>query len=237
MQPLILLGAPIRDRAWILPRYLDAIESQEYPKKRIGLQWILNDCHDDSEAVLWKWLDRVGDKYAFANVERLDFGREDPPEKVNSRNGGVNRDTYACLATLRNKLRLRVLEGEADYLFSLDSDVIIPMDALTRLTHWKADVVAGLIRNASDDGVYNFLQYDHNRRRFLRDYRPVPAILFHVDLTGAVCLYSRAALEAGRWSVGASGEDEGMARDLMQSGILSWVDGSVLCEHVMRYEP
>ena len=44
----IMIGCPVRDREWILPKYLDSIYALSYPKENICLCFIVNDSTDNT---------------------------------------------------------------------------------------------------------------------------------------------------------------------------------------------
>lgn len=227
MNPLVLIAAPVRNRAWILPRYLDAIAALDYPQDRLRFAWFLNDCQDNSAAILSRWMDddRRG------TLETFNTGRTESEYRGATRVAGPRCRAYPVLATLRNRILDEAAWLGADYLLSLDTDVIVRPDTLRRLLDHKKDVVAALVRNG--ERAWNYLQHDQSRDEYIRCGAPHPG-LFRVGLTGAACLYSRRAIQAGRFSVGATGEDEGMARSLRAAGIEMWVDGTHELEHVME---
>jgi len=71
---------------------------------------------------------------------------------------GGDEVTYAAVNgwfadRARNEMARMALEGEYDYLFMVDSDIILPPDALVRLREAAVDVATGYyVRGLSDDG-------------------------------------------------------------------------------------
>jgi glycosyltransferase involved in cell wall biosynthesis len=47
-----MIGCPVRNRAWILPAYLQSLEALDYPRERIIYCFIVNDCEDSTPDIL-----------------------------------------------------------------------------------------------------------------------------------------------------------------------------------------
>lgn len=228
--PRVMIAAPARNRAWILPRYLDALAALDYPRDFLLFHWIVNDSTDDSLRLLQEWC--AGRPRAMVHQE--DTGRTESEYAGALRLAGPRSRAYPILADLRNCIREWVLVSGVDYLLSVDTDILVRPDTLRRLLSHQVDVVAALVDNGHR--AHNFLSWDSRTGDFYR--RPAQHIsqdwLTNVGLTGACCLYSRRALGAGTWGVGVTGEDEGFARCMLDVGIDQWVDGGHQLEHVME---
>ena len=225
--PRITIACPVRNRAWILPRYLDALDALEYPKDRLQFHFVVNDCTDNSLELLMRWMDgRRG------HVDIIDIGAR-PSDTRGALRTGERIAIYPLLAKLRNHILDTAMEDGAHYLFSVDSDILVDPDTLLRLLSAGRDVAAGIVKNGPGH-CYNFLQFSPETDQYVRTNTAPSSGIFEVGLTGACCLYSRAAMHASRFApYGAGGEDEGMARGLRSAGITQWVDGGAHCEHIM----
>ena len=228
--PRVMIAAPVRNRAWSLPLYLRALETLNYPREQLFFHWIVNDSTDASFRLLRDWMFRVAP--ALATVERLDFGRTETEYQGATRLAGPRARAIPILAELRNRIRQGALDRGVDYLFSVDTDILVRPDTLRRLLSHQVDVAAALVDNGH--GAYNYLHQSPEGDGFIRYPGPPPGQLCWVALTGACCLYSRRALEAGTWKVGPTGEDEGFARCMLDAGFDQWVDGGHQLEHVME---
>lgn len=229
MTPLVMVGGPVRNRAWVLPQYLDALEAVNYPSDRTFYFWVVNDSTDDSERILRDWLARTN-RHGAVTVKN--YGDRPADTRGALRLGRERRaTTYPILADLRQGIFDTAVLLDVDYYLSIDSDVIVPPNVLTALLGTGKDAVAGLIDNGH--GSFNYLFYDELSDMYVRRRTEIRG-LEPVGLTGAVCLYSRVALSHGVWSVGESGEDEGIARSLRSVGVQMWVDGRVTCTHVLE---
>ena len=228
--PLVTIGAPVRNRAWILPRYLDALERLDYPKERLAFHWIVNDSMDATEGILHAWKEAHFSKYRRITIDRIDFGPR-PMDTFGAIRVPAKRDlSLPVLAELRNRL---FEDLDSEYFFGVDSDIIVNQETLKCLLSHKKDVCAALVRNGIQIGDYIFLLYNEKTDRFYRNNVEAPNRLFEVGLTGACCLYSWLAATHGIWSVERTGEDEGLARSLRPLEIAPFVDGTQHCEHVM----
>jgi glycosyltransferase involved in cell wall biosynthesis len=222
----VMVGCPVRNRAWILPRYLDCL--QKIDKKDIKLRYcfIINDCNDASPQILEK------------------FKRQQPePVLLITRNhflpGGTHRSEYSFsrLAELRNLLLEAFLQSDSEYLFSVDSDILVPQNILALLLRDNCDIISSLVCNGheiGDPGIYNILQrnkggnYIHIRQ-FPRDQ------VFPVDCTGAAYLIKRTVIEAGvRYSGKNGGEDIAFCEGALARGFGVFCDGRIECLHIMQ---
>jgi hypothetical protein len=222
----VMIASPVRNRAWVLPEFLAALDRLEFPQDRLSFYFLANDCADASPQILRSWA---------AERPRAVV------EEVNTGVPGWNRYRwphydYGNLAFLRNRILKRFLESACTHLFSVDSDVIVPPHALARLLAADRPVVAGVISNfpglpVEDSPAHNFLflvdgHYRHQRH--------VPEGLFEVDLTGAVVLIRRDVVEAGvRYEGHPSGEDAGFCEQAKARGFRLWCHGGVRCQHRM----
>lgn len=224
--PLVLIGCPVRNRARVLPAYLASLEALDYPPDRLRFAFVLNDSVDASEAML----------RAFARQR---------PTALLHRDLGFPRwqrghYSYANLALLRNLLIEEALRSGADYLFSVDSDVLPPPHALRRLLDASRAIVGARVPNdlhlPGEHWRCNFLCADERGR--LRHPRTFPPdALLPVDVVGAAVLIARPVLEAGcRYAPAPTGEDEGFCRQAKAAGFQPWVDTGLVCRHMMREE-
>ena len=165
-------------------------------------------------------------------LETINAGRTESEYQGSTRLAGPRLRAYPILADLRNFILSVADFFRVDYLLSLDTDVIVRPDTLRRLLGHGKDVCAALVRNGPGN-CWNYLHMHPERDEFTRSGPPRPD-LFWVGLTGAACLYSRRAIQAGRFAVGVTGEDEGFARCMLTAGIDQWMDGTHELEHVME---
>jgi hypothetical protein len=222
----VMVGCPVRDRAWILPRYLECLEKLDRSQCQVQYAFIINNCSDLSPQIL------------------ADFARRHPGivrliEKNYDSPGSHGRGQYNFyrLAELRNLLLKAFLDSDCDYLFSLDSDILAPGGTLTQLLADNCDIVSALVCNGheiGDPGIYNILeQVSDGSYIHIRDF-PRDRV-FPVDCTGAAYLIKRAVIEAGvRYSSQRGGEDIAFCEVAASRGFNIFCDGRVECLHLMR---
>lgn len=226
----ILIACPVRNREWILWRYLRALEILDYPGDKLSFHFILNDSIDDSKNILYIWKNSKKNDFKSIQISEVNFNFPEYIDKKGYRQDCKTRHKFAypALSILRNLiLDISAINTDIDYLFSVDSDVILYPDILNRLLSEDKDIVAGLIKNGVNE--YNFLPFKGNRSI-------VPEGAFEVKTTGAVMLISREVFEnkAIRYSPKPSGEDEGFCESARARGFKSFVLPE-LQEHVMRW--
>lgn len=181
----VMIGAPVRNRAWVLPRFIEGIKkNMDVPHET---HFIVNDCTDETENILL----RAGMK-----VHHFDLlGMKTPTEL---------RGTYSYtnLAFLRNKLLEAFLESDCTHLFSCDTDIVIPEGSLRQLVEADKDIISMIIKNHPKIRAHNIL---NNYRHIQED---IEEGVIPVDITGAVYLIKREVIEAGvRYGHNRQGED------------------------------
>lgn len=222
----VMIGCPVRNRAWILPQYLQHLTALDYPPEQVEYCFVINDSQDETEALLHAFARRFPARLLYDN---------------SSRPGGWQRGYYQFgrLAELRNRLLEAFLQSECDYLFSVDSDILVPPQALQQLVQTGRDVVSALVCNGAgigDDQFYNIFNWDDGRllpiRQFPRDQ------VFPVDCTGAACLIKRRVIETGaRYNSRWGSEDIGFCREVQKHGFAIFCHGGIECVHVMNPGP
>jgi cellulose synthase/poly-beta-1,6-N-acetylglucosamine synthase-like glycosyltransferase len=228
----IALGGIVRNRAWILPEYLDALDRIEFPGKEYV--FLENDSSDSTLLLLDGFM-----RQQIAGNTRVWLGvdyRLNPP---GHKRGDYGVNGYERLAKLRNLLLFLFLQTTADYFLSVDSDVIVPSDIIARLLPWADDssIVAAAIANIpgqKPDGRTpgNFMVESAAGLIHPPEY-PLQGVV-EVTVTGAVYLIPRAVIAAGvRYGPHAQGEDVPFCLAAKEKGVRILVNMEVQCEHRM----
>jgi len=225
----IMIGCPVRNRGWILPRYLECLSNQDYPSELLRYCFIVNDCIDTTPNLL------------------ADFARDKPGQvKIIEQNQGSYQSKshmrgyylFTHLASLRNILLTAFLESDCEYLFSVDSDILLPPYALNYLLEDDFRIISALVCNGhemGDLGIYNILKHESDGTwRYIRDF-PRNRV-FEVDCSGAVFLLKREVIERYgiRYSAAYGSEDIGFCIAAAAKGLKIFCDGRVEGEHYMR---
>lgn len=197
----VMVGAPVRNRAWILPRHIEGIQKQE--DVYFQTCYILNDCTDNTEEIL----KRHGFHYVKKDMGRL---------KTVSEHRALY--SFAHLARLRNALLEEFLQTDCEYLFSCDTDVIIPEGSLLKLIHHDVDIISMVIRNHPSMMAHNVI---NNYRHLVK----IPYGLIPCEITGAVYLIKRKIIEAGvKYRSHRMGEDVPFCEDAKRKGFRIYCD-------------
>lgn len=196
----ILVAAPINNRAWILPQFLESIKALTIPNDcEFSYLFLENDSTDDSLAIL---------KEVTANWERCSIIEATNQLPIYDRTGPGGHAMYTRMAHLRNAIRFSAVKGEYDYLFSCDSDIMLQPDTIVRLLKHKLDFVAATISNSGSHifSAINALGFvEASGRGPYTDppmwHRLVPEAkgVKQVGGTGAVFLASKAILKANTY--------------------------------------
>jgi len=251
----VLLGMLVRNRDWLLPRVLEAISQLDYQKKNMGLAFVLNDNHpkDKSKQLLEKFKKKYQTHYKFIIISDYNLGANQAIDSTGflytptSTTGNPKTRAHLCanLAILRNYLL--TLTRENEYLFSVDSDIILESHTLEELLSVNKDIVSALIFNdwRMYKSSYNSLEGRHiNCMKqkagkpyifdFIRDYRTDAP--FPVDLTGACYLIKKRVIDADikYHTYGLSvGEDNGFCYDAKAKGFEIWCNPRTMPLHIM----
>ena len=150
------------------------------------------------------------------------------------------RGVYGA-AQVRNDLAKQALAEDYDYLFSIDSDTIVPRDALLLLMEGEPDVALGVYRYKNEQtGDAPFFKEDDSKLVFA----DIPAERFPIKAGGLGCsLISTAVLRKlpvpiFHWDERPTGchtsEDIWFCRAARAAGYTLYVDGRVKCGHAGR---
>jgi len=222
MRPL-LVGCPVRERAWILPRYLGCLGALLRPAGGLQFHFVVQPSQDATEAIIASWC---------GIRPNASWGR------VTGAPGGWARGAYdyAWLACVRNLLADQALAAGAD-LLSIDSDILVPPGLAVGLDANHLPVVAAVISNrvgkaVDETDAINARPFEDGQHA--AGIRACKAGLHQVEWTGACCLYRHEVLAAGaRWAWHREGEDVAMCASARALGVRCYVDGRIRADHYM----
>lgn len=228
MEGRVLIGCPVRNRGWVLPRYLRCLRDLDYPQELIQYAFVVNNSSDDTLRILQEFAGQVTSPVIIA-IKDMDHPKSSERGAYNIRN----------LVTLRNILLSLFLASGCSHLFSVDSDILVSPESLPRLMCLNLPVVSFLVRNdlhLGDYGYYNICRLENGHYRpltnFPRDY------VIPVDCTGAGYLIQRWVIEdkGVRYHLHLQGEDAGFCDDARSKGIGLWCHTGIECRHLMKPE-
>ena len=146
----------------------------------------------------------------------------------------------------RNAMRNMALHSDADNFLLLDSDTVLPLDAVSRLISHNLDIVGGWYPFLNRPGMWVMAKRVGNCYNNFN--YPVPG-LSEVDTIGLGCmLISRKVYQTIEFNAGLLPGDEievnglpGLrgisarwAHDAQKAGFKLFADGGVICKHLPR---
>jgi len=247
-QPVVCISTLVRDRAWILPRYLENLYNLNYNKSNIIIYWLVNDSVDQSEKLLRDFQKKYEHEYRQIIIEKVKNRAPIYKRSIAKHPNFAEKywyDVYSNLAALRNKVIDKVLEfEEAEFLFNIDSDILVNPEDLNLLLLSDKDTVAGIINN---DQIRNFgldihlvatniLNFDeHGKVYHITGWKDENGLI-PVECTGAVALFKIEIFKQYsdlRYSFDRQGEDIFLFRKAKELGIKSYAHTGVQPSHVM----
>jgi len=233
----ILIGSLIHNREWILPTFLEHLKALNYDKKHISICFIVNNCVDNSFDILREFQKENEEEYRDIIIKINNFERVLNDDRMNRRIKDNEMQTYNILKKLRSDMIKIFYEGDYDYFFSVDSDILLNSEDLNMLIESNKDAVAGLIQNHETiKEAKNFLFLCGDSFYRSHDFK-IPNECFEVGLTGAVILFSQNIFTFGYIDYMGEkfmSEDEEFCYKLIfKNGISLFVNPNVKPKHIL----
>lgn len=212
---MIVVGAPVHQRAWILPSWFDHLAAQDNSSE---LTIVLNYGPGDDET-----LDVIQRESRFEQIVVIE---SEGLEHHANRDWGLER--FDVMAQLRNDLLAVVRNLRPDFFLSCDTDILLPPGALTHLLQESGqwDGIAPLTHMSPYADCPNWLTKD--LKRF-----PSPDVVTDSYAVFGVVLM-KPSLYAIDYSTHPWGEDLGWAESAHKAGLRLALDPRVRAKHVMR---
>ncbi|MET3209908.1 UNVERIFIED_CONTAM: cellulose synthase/poly-beta-1,6-N-acetylglucosamine synthase-like glycosyltransferase [Paenibacillus sp. PvR008] len=238
----VTIAAPIRNRAWILPSYLQHILDIDYPKAKMELLFVVNDSEDISLDILNSF--KKENKHTYKNIRIDVYNRNAPVDKrdLNVRNNYI----YTHLSKLRNYIMSKT---KTDHLMFIDTDILVQPDIINNLLKHKRDIVSGLIWNgyiSNPDKPYLFPNimkintkgyFEHIVNNQVKNAPFLPSsVLIQVDLTGAIIMLSRKVYKSVKYGFHPQGEDAYFCKMAQDKGFELYCDLGVFSHHIMSQD-
>ena len=149
------------------------------------------------------------------------------------------------VAQARNNLVKQAIDGGFDKLFMIDSDMIVPQDAIINLLDPDVPIVTGCARYKNDSmrsPLFRYTTDKHGDASWL--WNEIPRGRFEIKSGGVACamidvnLLKRMHRPWFVWTERGNGtyvgEDIGFYEELQRIGIKPQADGRVRCGHIGR---
>lgn len=151
--PSVLLAILARNKAHVLPHFLECIDALEYDKQQITVYINTNNNQDDTAEILNNWIGEKGSLYRniiYENHEVQDLPPCSPHDWTKKR--------FHVLAEIRNRSLKMAVTTHSDFYFVVDCDnFIIPATLRDLVTHDKP-IIAPLLKAIPrpEDAYSNF---------------------------------------------------------------------------------
>lgn len=145
------------------------------------------------------------------------------------------------IAHARNLMAELAVGGGYDFIFMVDSDMVVPPDALVNLREDDVNVALGYaVRGSSDDGLTSVIKLGYEGYResyYAKEIAAVPEHTIAVKGGGLACALIRTDVfrRIGKpWFVFSEqrGEDYAFCKKCSDVGIAIYVDTRVGCGHI-----
>lgn len=157
----------------------------------------------------------------------------------------------AMINQCRDAIVIKAFEGNYDYVFWIDDDMLIPSDAITKLLAHNKDICSGLYfsRGGAHKPLLYNIEYFADTEEYgysqLLDY-PQNSLI-KVGGVGFGCCLTKVSALKKIWAgdikgttgtcfdfIGGVGEDLSFGIRCLEMGIETWVDTSVKCGHISK---
>ena len=241
----ILLGMPIHNREWILPIFLEKVSQIDYPKELITIYFLVNNSVDDSFNIVKKFKDENKSLYKEIIIEEVN----NVNKIIDTRENDLRmKHTFEWLSHLRNIILRKTVKLNCDYLFSLDSDILVEPDILNNLLSSEKNICSSIIYNGFElhqDRPFAFPNILNNingewkhivnyRTKF--PYKNEPNKIIEVGMTGAVSIISKEVCKVAKYEKHFIGEDCAFSESALKYGYKSYCNISQLSHHIMNKE-
>jgi hypothetical protein len=219
----VFICSPVRNREWILNRFISHLKEM-YVDDNIIIEYcfLINDCEDNSEKIL------LDNGFRVIKYDNLHSTTESHLR---------GKYSYSHLANLRNILVEEFIKSDCDYFFSVDSDILVPKNGLTKLIDNNRDICSMILCNQPGKigkRAHNIMNYDVKDSKYKHILSWEKDSIIEVDLTGAVYLVKRSVLEDGvRYGFDPIGEDAIFCKQAKIKGYKLFCDTSLKPIHVM----
>ena len=219
MSESIIVGCPVKDRAWILPewykRVLDAT-----PGYNVDFLFVAEEGDDATQALA----------SAYGEVVMVDnAGYPD-------NHGWSDKTRIQYMTDLRNILLGKVREKSPDYFFSLDSDILIPKEMFRNLRETLQSDKIGAVGGFTYMEPVSAKATSFAVKRRSKSFRRVTSPGVHqVDYIMAIKLMKPEAYNV-HYAFNKFGEDIGWCDAAAENGVVLYCDGRIAAKHVMDRE-
>ena len=225
----ILVGCPVKDRAWALPKWFGAVNREgELAGVEIEYVFIYSESADETlDLLIEQGADVLHDKERGRGLREINGHFWGEPS------------IYEYMARIRNRLLQVAIERRPDYFFSLDSDIILPKGGLKHLLQYadaQRGVVAPAVNMSWGSTNWNTMSWAFPTVPNTADRPMVNPPGGRADVIMGALLIDEGSLDYMRWEPHYQGEDIGFCRHAEYANIPRWWVPEIRCDHLMRPE-
>lgn len=232
----IAITSIIKNRSWLIQDFLDKIIALDYNKKDIALIFLDDFSIDNSLAILNEFKESYEEEYNQIIILKSNKFFDN---NVNSRILKDRNKLYEHLSFLRNTIIEKCKEINAEYQFSIDSDILVTNDILNHLLSFNKDYIATIIIN--DNHLMPKFDYTNLKNRYINaslDLLSVPIHfknyelnkLYKVAMSGACYLISKNLFKY-QFENHRFGEDSGYCINIKED---KYLETTIKAIHVME---
>jgi hypothetical protein len=152
---MITIAILAKDKAHVLPLYLEQIENQTYPASKIRLYIRTNNNRDDTAVLLEQWIEKVRGRYSEIHYDSSDV--QEPVQEYHP------HEWNSLKLQVMMRLRQESVEwarSRRTHYFVVDCDNFIVPETLETLFNTGLPVIGPLLRNG-DDPLSNYSNYHY----------------------------------------------------------------------------
>ncbi len=181
--PSVLITAPLRQEPKIFHEYRESISNLIIPPGyTVDTYYVINDCPEIIPHLL------PSDNYTVYDTGQLYY---------KTHNDHIwSRSNMTMMETLRNLTIERAIQGNYDYWFSVDTDLVLHPETLCTLLSADKDIVSEIFWSVSKDTCRWCNAWMHDQGSGMLKEWENPG-LYQVGMTGACTLVKRKVLTAG----------------------------------------
>jgi len=233
----IFIGVPTRNHGWVLPAYLDSILNLDYPKVKIFLYFLMNDCEDNTEEILEKFCEDHRREYMAIWIEKKEYGMQRDDRTFN------RTALYSHFAKLKNIVRKRFLETGIKYWLHIDDDTILLPNTIQNFLRHDEGYLCGVC-DVLAERSHNFtnVMRDINERYYFNDedFLRAKALgqLIPAFWVGGIACIRRDVAEHCSYQQHCPNRDDnlGFCVDVRNMGLTCWADPRIELNHIMTRE-
>jgi hypothetical protein len=143
----VLIAILARNKAHVLPLYLDCIENLDYNKKLISLYINTNNNVDKTQEILEEWVKKHEHQY-----QKILFETHEVSEEMTTKPHDWDSQRFTVLGKIRNTSLEKAKAEKSDFYFVIDCDNFITPCTLKELIKKDKPIIAPMLRAIGSEG-------------------------------------------------------------------------------------